>query len=165
MLIEWNDNTYLVGCQPICPIDQIIVMFSCFLFLWHGKNFSIILIDDDVCPECILLDISHITAVLSRCIGDLSTMPQCKSTTSTTPIPWAQSETSGQTCVRNPKAAQESLLNSATAIDSYVGWIAASWVTYFTRNERDTHVVGVPRLLRTCNCLMHLDAYINPCLA
>ncbi|KAL0850385.1 hypothetical protein ABMA28_012206 [Loxostege sticticalis] len=82
------------------------------------------------------------TPVLSRCIGDLSTMPRCKGPTSTTPSYWARSESSGQTCVRNPEASQEMLLNSATALDSYVGWIAASWVTYFSRNERDTHVLS-----------------------
>jgi hypothetical protein len=86
-------------------------------------------------------------------------MPTCKS--ATTPNPWTQSELRGQTCVRDPKTAQKSLLNSATALDSYVGWIAASWVTFFTSDERDTHVVGsgatiVVHLFRTCNRLLHL---------
>ncbi|XP_039765563.1 choline transporter-like 2 isoform X1 [Pararge aegeria] len=75
--------------------------------------------------------------VLYRCIGDLSTL-QCKDTSKTTP--WTES--TGETCVRNPEDAQKSLLNRATALDSYVGWIAASWVTFFTRNERETHVLS-----------------------
>lgn len=35
-------------------------------------------------------------------------------------------------------------MNSATALDSYVGWISASWVTFFTAgaDARDTHIVG-----------------------
>ncbi|CAH2100196.1 unnamed protein product [Euphydryas editha] len=77
--------------------------------------------------------------VLFRCIGDLSTL-QCKDTSK--PGQSMLSGTSGGTCVRNSKEAQRSLLNSATALDSYVGWIAASWVTFFTRNERDTHVLS-----------------------
>ncbi|XP_028176607.1 CTL-like protein 2 isoform X1 [Ostrinia furnacalis] len=92
---------------------------------------------DEKCASYVLRS----TPVLSRCIGDLSTMPQCKRTASTTASPWASSR-AGETCVRNPKVAQETLLNSATALDSYVGWIAASWVTFFTRNERDTHVLS-----------------------
>ncbi|XP_039745321.1 choline transporter-like 2 isoform X2 [Pararge aegeria] len=75
--------------------------------------------------------------VLYRCIGDLSTL-QCKDTSKTTP--WTES--SGETCVRNSKDAQKSLLNRATALDSYVGWITASWVTFFTMNERETHVLS-----------------------
>ncbi|RVE43260.1 hypothetical protein evm_012090 [Chilo suppressalis] len=77
--------------------------------------------------------------VLFRCIGDLSTMPQCKGASASMTD---QGEVGGQTCVRNYKVAQKSLLNRATALDSYVGWIAASWVNYFTRNERDTHVLS-----------------------
>lgn len=76
------------------------------------------------------------TSVLYRCIGDLSTM-QCKDTAT-------ENKWSGQAasqCVRNPKEAQRSLLNSATALDSYVGWIAASWVTFFKSDERELHVV------------------------
>ncbi|XP_038209428.1 choline transporter-like 2 isoform X2 [Zerene cesonia] len=70
--------------------------------------------------------------VLFRCIGDLSTL-QCQSSKQST----------GETCVRNPAEAQKSLLNSATALDSYVGWIAASWVTFFTReNEREAHILS-----------------------
>lgn len=78
------------------------------------------------------------TAVLFRCIGDLSTI-QCKGPPKVEST-WTKSNDGG-TCVRNPKESQKSLLNSATALDSYVGWIAASWVTFFTRNERETHIV------------------------
>ncbi|CAK1599547.1 unnamed protein product [Parnassius mnemosyne] len=77
--------------------------------------------------------------VLFRCIGDLSTM-QCKDIKPVSK--WTNEANAEQTCVRNPKEAQQSLLNSATALDSYVGWIAASWVTFFTRNERETHVLS-----------------------
>ncbi|KAM3966834.1 choline transporter-like 2 isoform 2-T2 [Aphomia sociella] len=81
--------------------------------------------------------------VLFRCIGDLSTMPQCKTASTTASSKWKTSgSNSDETCVRNPKEAQKSLLNSATALDSYVGWIAASWVTFFTSSERDTHVIS-----------------------
>ncbi|XP_064076881.1 choline transporter-like 2 isoform X1 [Vanessa tameamea] len=76
--------------------------------------------------------------VLFRCIGDLSTL-QCKD--SSKPVQ-SRDMLSDETCVRDPKKAQKSLLNSATALDSYVGWIAASWVTFFTRNERDTHILS-----------------------
>ncbi|CAG4925770.1 unnamed protein product [Colias eurytheme] len=70
--------------------------------------------------------------VLFRCIGDLSTL-QCQ----------GPKQSTGDTCVRNPAEAQKSLLNSATALDSYVGWIAASWVTFFTReNEREAHILS-----------------------
>ncbi|CAG5041956.1 unnamed protein product [Parnassius apollo] len=77
--------------------------------------------------------------VLFRCIGDLSTM-QCKDIKPVSK--WTNGVKAEQTCVRNPKEAQRSLLNSATALDSYVGWIAASWVTFFTNNERETHVLS-----------------------
>ncbi|XP_050674068.1 choline transporter-like 2 isoform X2 [Leptidea sinapis] len=73
--------------------------------------------------------------VLFRCIGDLSTL-QCKSSNANTVA------RDDEACVRNPEAAQKTLLNSATALDSYVGWIAASWVTFLTRNERDTHILS-----------------------
>ncbi|XP_014369453.2 choline transporter-like 2 isoform X1 [Papilio machaon] len=76
--------------------------------------------------------------VLFRCIGDLSTI-QCRDTKPGSK--WTE-VSGGETCVRDPQAAQRSLLNSATALDSYVGWIAASWVTYFTNNERETHVLS-----------------------
>lgn len=35
-----------------------------------------------------------------------------------------------------------SLFNRATALDTYIGRIVASLVTAFTKNERDTHIVG-----------------------
>lgn len=45
-------------------------------------------------------------------------------------------------CVRNPSEARRSLVNSATALDSYVGWIVASWTTFFTQtDERNTYIV------------------------
>lgn len=83
------------------------------------------------------------TAVLFRCIGDLSTLP-CSKESPKPDSPWAQTEKGNQICFRNAKETSETLLNSATALDSYVGWIAASWVAYFTRgaDPRDTHIVG-----------------------
>lgn len=74
--------------------------------------------------------------MLLRCIGDLSTL-QCKDTAKTTP--WTERD--GETCVRNPQDAQKSLLNRATALDEYVGWIVARWVTFFTKDDREAHVV------------------------
>lgn len=94
-------------------------------------------IQDGTCAKYVLKS----QPVLFRCIGDLSTMPQCKEATTTASSIWGHTG-SGGTCVRNPKEAQKSLFNSATALDSYVGWIAASWVTFFTSNERDTHVLS-----------------------
>ncbi|KAG6465142.1 hypothetical protein O3G_MSEX014956, partial [Manduca sexta] len=76
--------------------------------------------------------------VISRCIGDLSTI-QCKG--ATTPSSKAFDSESGSVCVRNTEEARKSLLNRATVLDTYLGWISASWVTTFTRNERETHVV------------------------
>lgn len=78
--------------------------------------------------------------VLFRCIGDLSNL-ECKDT-SKSGNGLVSRGNSGDTCVRDPKKAQKSLLNSATALDSYIGWIAASWVTFFTRNERETHILS-----------------------
>ncbi|VVC90944.1 unnamed protein product [Leptidea sinapis] len=83
--------------------------------------------------------VNNAASVLFRCIGDLSTL-QCKSSNTNTVA------RDDEACVRNPEAAQKTLLNSATALDSYVGWIAASWVTFFTRNERDTHICWVGAL-------------------
>ncbi|XP_026323830.1 CTL-like protein 2 isoform X2 [Hyposmocoma kahamanoa] len=81
--------------------------------------------------------------VLFRCIGDLSTLP-CNKESPKPDSPWAQTEKDNQICFRNAKETTETLLNRATALDSYVGWISASWVTYFTRgaNERDTHILS-----------------------
>lgn len=80
-------------------------------------------------------------SVLYRCIGDLSTM-QCKR--SSKGLSQMVTERGG-TCVPNPKEAQKSLLNRATVLDTYVGWIAASWVTFFTKDatERETHIVRI----------------------
>ncbi|XP_049887592.1 choline transporter-like 2 isoform X2 [Pectinophora gossypiella] len=80
--------------------------------------------------------------VLHRCIGDLSTLP-CGDTSkpgSTRSL----SEQSNESCKRSHKKDQATLLQSATALDSYVGWIAASWVTFFTTtaNERDTYILS-----------------------
>ncbi|KAL4709780.1 hypothetical protein ACJJTC_001234 [Scirpophaga incertulas] len=50
--------------------------------------------------------------VLFRCIGDLSTMPPSR------------------------------FLIVRPLWIPYIGWIAGSWVTFFTRNERDTHVLS-----------------------
>ncbi|XP_022130827.2 choline transporter-like 2 isoform X1 [Pieris rapae] len=73
--------------------------------------------------------------VLFRCIGDLSTL-QCPKTKDGT-------RSGNEECVRNPVEAQKSLLNRATALDSYIGWIAASWVTFFTQeNEREAHILS-----------------------
>ncbi|CAH0722355.1 unnamed protein product, partial [Brenthis ino] len=91
--------------------------------------------------------------VLFRCIGDLSKL-ECKDTTNSGK--WLQNGNSGDTCVRDPKRAQKSLLNSATAFDSYVGYIAASWVVFFTRNDRETHIVEPTYAQEPINaCLVH----------
>ncbi|XP_041974364.1 choline transporter-like 2 isoform X2 [Aricia agestis] len=89
-------------------------------------------IEQDKCASFIIPS----QPVLFRCIGDLSPL-QCKDTT-------GKSKWTGNsdTCVRNPEEARKSLLNQATALDSYIGWIAASWVTFFTRDERETHVLS-----------------------
>ncbi|XP_075987472.1 choline transporter-like 2 isoform X2 [Anticarsia gemmatalis] len=77
--------------------------------------------------------------VLSRCIGDLSSL-QCKKDRPGQTL----SRSSSDSCVRNPSEARKSLVNRATALDSYVGWFVASWMTYFsnTRDERDTHILS-----------------------
>lgn len=93
--------------------------------------------------------------VLFRCIGDLSKL-ECKDTRNSGK--WLQDGNSGDTCVRDPKRAQKSLLNSATAFDSYVGYIAASWVVFFTRNDRETHIVGSMRQF-----LAHKFSTLNFC--
>lgn len=82
------------------------------------------------------------TPVLFRCIGDLSTL-QCKDTPKQR-APWSlpADKSNGEVCVRNPKEAQSTLMSRATALDTYVGMIVASWVAFFTRNERDLQVVG-----------------------
>ncbi|XP_059047504.1 choline transporter-like 2 isoform X2 [Achroia grisella] len=94
-------------------------------------------IEDGTCAKYVLKSQS----VLFRCIGDLSDMPKCKNVSTTASSIW-RSSGSGDTCVRNPKEAQKSLFNSATALDSYVGWIAASWVSFFTNNQRDAHILS-----------------------
>ncbi|CAG9575618.1 unnamed protein product [Danaus chrysippus] len=68
--------------------------------------------------------------VLYRCIGDLSAL-SCESPARSTDV-----------CVRNPKEAQKSLIEVLNAIDSYVGWFTASWVTFFTRNEKEAHILS-----------------------
>ncbi|XP_073941370.1 choline transporter-like 2 isoform X2 [Choristoneura fumiferana] len=90
-------------------------------------------IDQEKCASYVLKS----QPVLFRCIGDLSTL-ECKGQETK-----SLSAVSGQECVRNPKAAQETLREKATVLDSYVGWIAASWVTFFTSgNERDAHILS-----------------------
>ncbi|XP_068628408.1 choline transporter-like 2 isoform X2 [Battus philenor] len=99
--------------------------------------------------------------VLFRCIGDLSTI-QCKDTN---PQSKWTGDGGGQVCVRNPREAQKSLLNSATALDSYIGWIAASWVNYFTSDERETHVVVLGRCFPIVSEAMEVIREINDNLA
>ncbi|CAH2068395.1 unnamed protein product, partial [Iphiclides podalirius] len=99
--------------------------------------------------------------VLYRCIGDLSAM-QCKDTA--TGSKWTD-QSAGETCVRNPREAQRSLLNSATALDSYVGWIAASWVTFFKGDERELHVVVMGRCFPFVSEAMDVLREINGNLA
>ncbi|XP_049698461.2 choline transporter-like 2 isoform X1 [Helicoverpa armigera] len=80
-------------------------------------------------------------AVLSRCIGDLSTL-QCQGDRN--PSPKSFSPGREISCVRNPNEARKSLVNRATALDSYVGWIVASWMSFFSRqsDELDTHILS-----------------------
>lgn len=96
-----------------------------------------------------------ITAVLFRCIGDLSTLP-CPKDTSKPGSLLLESEKGSESCMRNRKKDQKTLLNSATALDSYVGWIVASCVTYFTKNmdARETHVVGSSPTLHALYALL-----------
>ncbi|XP_053600739.1 choline transporter-like 2 isoform X2 [Plodia interpunctella] len=93
-------------------------------------------ISEEKCAKSVLKS----EAVLFRCIGDLSTMPRCAEA-ATASSRWTGSG-SGGACLRNPEKAQESLLTRATALDTYVGWITASWVTYFKGTERDTHILS-----------------------
>ncbi|KAJ2946563.1 hypothetical protein O0L34_g12617 [Tuta absoluta] len=84
--------------------------------------------------------------VLFRCIGDLSTLP-CDDTASATPSSvWKPSEkgSSGESCSRRRKSQTATLLNSATALDSYVGWLVANWVAFFTTSasEQDTYILS-----------------------
>ncbi|KAJ8734636.1 hypothetical protein PYW08_013886 [Mythimna loreyi] len=91
-------------------------------------------INDEKCAKYVLRS----QAVLSRCIGDLSTL-QCQGD-STTNLRTISPVTS---CVRNPNEARKSLVNRATALDSYVGWIVAGWMSFFTRtDERETHILS-----------------------
>lgn len=78
-------------------------------------------------------------AVLSRCIGDLSTL-QCQGDSKSSPKTLSKVTDS---CVRNPSEARKSLVNRATALDSYVGWIVASWMSFFRQSdERETHILS-----------------------
>ncbi|XP_026725806.1 CTL-like protein 2 isoform X1 [Trichoplusia ni] len=90
---------------------------------------------EDKCASYVLQS----QAVLSRCIGDLSTL-QCKGDDKTSQKSLSPVRDS---CVRNPSEARRSLVNSATALDSYVGWIVASWTTFFTQtDERNTYILS-----------------------
>ncbi|CAB3236907.1 unnamed protein product [Arctia plantaginis] len=72
---------------------------------------------------------------LFRCIGDLSSL-RCKGDMKT-----ASQDAS---CLLNPSEARSSLVNKATALDSYIGWFVASCMTFFTstRDERDTQILS-----------------------
>ncbi|XP_011563044.3 choline transporter-like 2 isoform X2 [Plutella xylostella] len=78
--------------------------------------------------------------VLYRCIGDLSTL-KCQDGRGSTLRPAGQAA-GAEVCVRDPAAARSTLVHRATALDSYVGLIVASWVTFFTRDERDLQVLS-----------------------
>lgn len=78
--------------------------------------------------------------VLSRCISDLSAL-QCKTDVKKKLNSQNLLE---ETCVRNPNEARKSLVNRATALDSYIGWFVASWMTYFSKSgdERNTQILS-----------------------
>ncbi|CAG9110335.1 unnamed protein product [Plutella xylostella] len=81
--------------------------------------------------------------VLYRCIGDLSTL-KCQDGRGGALRPAGQAA-GAEVCVRDPAAARFTLVHRATALDSYIGLIVASWVTFFTRDERDLQVVVIGR--------------------
>ncbi|XP_048004473.1 uncharacterized protein LOC125240570 isoform X5 [Leguminivora glycinivorella] len=88
--------------------------------------------NDNKCASYVLKSQS----VLSRCIGYLTEM-ECKDQGNGT------SALTDTKCVRNPKEVQKQLREKATVLDSYVGWLAAKWVTFFTSgNERDAHILS-----------------------
>lgn len=124
----WTSATNYFDVWPECYVcGMSLRIFSLKLF--------------DLTLPCEIL-YNNYTAVLSRCIGDLSTL-QCQGDSKSSPKTLSKVTDS---CVRNPSEARKSLVNRATALDSYVGWIVASWMSFFRQSdERETHIVRSAR--------------------
>lgn len=164
LLNTWQMGNALHTCWKVkqvnfqfCCLSEFVLRTNMSVFVWtSATNYF------DVWPECYVCGMSlrifslklfdltlpceilynNYTAVLSRCIGDLSTL-QCQGDSKSSPKTLSKVTDS---CVRNPSEARKSLVNRATALDSYVGWIVASWMSFFRQSdERETHIVRSAR--------------------